>query len=95
MNFLNTLLNRGADFAIAREERKEAALLPAAPMTPNEQVVQQTPSEAAIENGKISTAQPSPLAGLKPYLVPILVSASAIVVGGLLLRAVGGTRGKK
>lgn len=94
MNFFQQLLQSGTEYAVARENRKEAALLPAAPMTPNEQVVQQSPSQAVVQNDKlVATSEPF---NWQKYVAPVAISAAAIVVGGLILSGLkAASKGRK
>lgn len=95
MNIFDTLINRGAEYAIAREERKEAALLPPASVTPNEDVVMQTPSRAVIENGKIAGTESAAQSFFQQHKPLIYGLGGAILTGLVVSLAVSAIRGGK
>lgn len=54
LDTIGGILNKGADYAIARQNAIEAARLPAAAMTPNEQLVQQGTPPATVKNDSLA-----------------------------------------
>lgn len=83
---LGGILDKGADYVIAREQSRDASRLPAQYMTPAEQVVQTPAPSPIVENDRITGTQSNPQGLAQKVFVGVAVAS----VTGLVLYGVKG-----
>jgi hypothetical protein len=89
LDILGGVADRGTEYLIAREERKNAALLPPENFqTPNEAVVQQAAPTPVVENGKLVGSQSQATANYQQYVKPALFAIGGAVVSAFIVKGV-------
>lgn len=90
---IGSILDKGADYAIAREQAKDDNRLPAGYQTPAEAVVQNPAPRALVENDRIVGTETSAQSYLKPVLIGVVVATlSGLLAAGVRSAMKGGRK---